>query len=194
MKLAFLLFISSAIFFLKNDNSASGDELHWSKTRKLIWSDFKGKPFDSSAFSAASSVKLKLRYEIIKKTISVQLFCFFDKKESWYRDTNSYVLNHEQIHFDIGELVIRMMRKQIDSLSKAKEKLNIKAIERMINSYSDKLKEMQHLYDEETNHSINFGAQIRWNNLIYDELEKLKEFEDPYKEYFIRKGKMSSSL
>ena len=82
-----------------------------------------------------------------------------------------------------------MMRKQIDSLSKEKEKLSAKAIETIFNSYSNKLKEMQDLYDEETNHSINLGAQIRWDEMIYDELEKLKEFEDPYREYILKKAK-----
>ena len=188
MKLAFLLFISSALF-LKNANTQVGDQLYWNKTRKLTWSDFKGTPSDSSIFSAVSSIKLKFNYKIIKKRISVQLFSLFEKSESWYRDTNNYALNHEQIHFDIGELVIRMMRKQIDSLSKEKEKLSAKAIETIFNSYSNKLKEMQELYDEETNHSINLGAQIRWDEMIYDELEKLKEFEDPYREYILKKAK-----
>jgi hypothetical protein len=176
------------IFLLKNGSSNS-DELYWSKTRQLAWYDFQGKIPDSSVLSAGVSVKLKLRYEINKKLISVQLICFLAKKESWFKDTSNYMLNHEQAHFNIGELTARMMRKQMDSLSKAKAKLSIKEIKTVFESYSNKLKEMQDLYDNETNHSLNFDAEIRWENMILEELEKLKEFEDLYNEFYIRKAK-----
>jgi len=185
----FLFFLVVYITFLIKNGSPNSEELYWSKTRRLNWSDFQGKIPDSTVLSAATSVRLKLKYEINKKLISVQLVCFLAKKESWYKDTSNYLLNHEQTHFDIGELVIRMMRKQIDSLSNTKAKFSIKEIETMYDSYFNKLKEMQDLYDNETNHSRNFDAEIRWENSVYEELEKLKEFENSYKDYFIRKVK-----
>jgi hypothetical protein len=184
------LFISfaSVIFLLKNGSSNS-DELCWSKTRQLAWSDFQGKIPDSTVLSAGISVKLKLSYEINKKLISVKLICFVAKKESWYKDTSNYALNHEQTHFNIGELTARMMRKQMDSLSKAKARLSIKEIKIVFESYSNKLKEMQDLYDNETNHSLNFDAEIRWENMIVEKLDKFKEFQDLYKEFSFRKAK-----
>jgi len=177
------------IFFLLKNGSSNNDELYWSKTRQLAWSDFHGKIPDSTGLSAGVSVKLKLRYEINKKLIFVNLICFLAKNECWYKDTTNYVLNHEQTHFNIGELTARMMRKQIDSLSKAKTRLTIQEIKTVFESYSNKLKEMQYLFDNETNHSLNFDAEIRWEAIILENLEKFKEFEDSYKEFPVKKYK-----
>ena len=187
MKFLFISFVY-LILVLKNGGSIS-DELYWSKTRQLTWSDFQGKIPDSTGLSAGVSVKLKLSYEINKKLISVRLICFLAKKESWYKDTTNYALNHEQTHFNIGELIARMMRKQMDSLSKAKTKISINEIKTMFESYSNKLKEMQDLYDNETNHSLNFDTEIRWESMILEKLDKLKEFENLYEEFSFRKAK-----
>ena len=142
------------------------------------------------------SVKVKfpivikgLSYEINKKLISVKLICFLAKKESWYKDTTNYALNHEQTHFNIGELTARMMRKQMDSLSKAKARLSVEEIKTIFESYSNRLKEMQDLYDNETNHSLNFDAEIKWESMVLERIEKLTKFENLYKEFSFKKTK-----
>ena len=81
------------------------------------------------------------------------------------------------------------MRKQMDSLSRANTRVSINEIKTVFESYSNKLKEMQDLYDTETNHSLNFDAEISWESMILEKLDKLKEFEDLYKEFSFMKSK-----
>jgi predicted secreted Zn-dependent protease len=45
---------------------------------------------------------------------------YFDKDQSWMMVKNAYVLQHEQIHFNISELYARKIRKSADSLSQKK--------------------------------------------------------------------------
>jgi hypothetical protein len=87
-----------------------------------------------------------------------------------------YLLNHEQIHFDMGEVFCRKMRKQY----KEKPFPNSTFAQEASKLYNKILKEYndeQKLYDKETNHSINKEKQAAWDIKVANQLKELEKFK-----------------
>jgi predicted secreted Zn-dependent protease len=103
----------------------------------------------------------------------------FYKNTSWViSDKKSdYILNHEQLHFDLAEVYSRKYRK---ALQAAKLELgNMQQAETIFNRvYSDFVKR-QERYDNETEHGINTVKQGEWNAIIEIELAKYDLYKKP---------------
>ena len=99
----------------------------------------------------------------------------FNRYKSWTLDTTKYILAHEQLHFDIGELYARKLRKAIKVLSKKYE-----MADKYVQSVIDKLLAERTLrddnYDHDTIHGLIKESQHEWAKKIYGELEQLKEY------------------
>lgn len=70
------------------------------------------------------------------------------------------ILNHEQRHFDITEIVVRDLNKALKNI-KEEQKADY-----LYELYKEKLKLMQTQYDYETEHYNNRKKQINWDNKI----------------------------
>jgi hypothetical protein len=107
--------------------------------------------------------------------ITVGVYTFFLKHDSWKKpDINSaYHLEHEQHHFDITRLHAQLLMEEI---KKAHFTLNNykKLLATIFDKVYDENTAMQHLYDSETNNSMNVEKQKVWNQKISEEIEKLK--------------------
>ena len=156
------------------------ERFSYSEKSKLDWSDFRGEPKSESSFDASLNTGITYQWSISKDYGKIELkyqvdsFCY--PSLSWVKKGQStkYLLQHEQLHFDISELHARIMRKKLKEYKPSKnvrKDLNkiYKRVERMrIN--------MQELYDLETNHSKNNENQKKWG-------EKIKNLMEYYKEY-----------
>lgn len=148
----------------------------WSKKRKLIWDDFKGIKKDTNFIGAKTySGILMLPYLKESNNYSYKIFaCFYKNKSSTDTNYSEYILNHEQLHFDIAELFARKIRKEIQiQESKSSYVDYLSLYNKKYKSY----KLYQKLYDVETSHSTNFKMQKKWKEKIGSELEKLKKYE-----------------
>jgi predicted secreted Zn-dependent protease len=110
------------------------------------------------------------------KTSEVVIKCFFNRNKSWTKEKKSdYLLEHEQLHFDITELFVRKLRKQLNDLGNNCKRLN----SHIEHYYKENYKEFvayQNAYDNETKHSLDTEKQKLWKEKIARELDRLKPF------------------
>ncbi|MBB6002976.1 hypothetical protein [Arcicella rosea] len=155
------------------DNPISGDTVFWSNKYKLSWKDFEGKKPLSTKYAA--QVFTNFEYNALANIkngvlmIDLQLKAYMLKSASWTSLTLSEEhLAHEQLHFDITKVIAERYKK------KASKMLTIDDYDSelqllFIEMYRE-LNRLQKEYDAESNHSINFVGQQKWQSLISDEL------------------------
>ena len=107
---------------------------------------------------------------------------YFDKQQSWMLVKNDYVLQHEQIHFNISELYARKIRKSADSLAR-KNITNLNIYRNMVSFWEQKKQKTNDQFDAENDDSfLKIGKEIffkknpkqkEWLDKINLELQKL---------------------
>ncbi len=147
----------------------SNQFIDWRPNQKLSWKDFMGKPVANSGNAALTSTHISFEYGYGSNGFSYSITCRFDKKQSWVKIKNDYVLAHEQAHFDIAEIHARKLKKALSDYD-----YNPKTVKADVNKiYETIMKEhhaMQQLYDKQTDHSRNKDQQEIWLLKIADML------------------------
>lgn len=152
------------------------DCLEWQEDKKLKWSDFKGNPKRLSRSEALTDSGMSIELKCDENTSEVIVKCFFDRSKSWTKDRQSaYLLAHEQLHFDITELFVRKLRKQLSKFGNNCERLN-NHVEKYYNENYKEFAAYQNAYDRESEHSINKEKQAYWERKIAKELQALKPY------------------
>lgn len=148
--------------------------IKWTPTTKLTWDDFNEKKGSKLAYSA---VAIKLQPIIsTTKRIKLEVFAYFDTSKSRTGIYDEKVLEHEQLHFLIGELFARKLRKKILYYGKAKFFKDRNEFNRIYKAnYTEYLK-YQRLYDKQTVNSVNQKAQKRWEVKVQNELKDYQQF------------------
>jgi hypothetical protein len=154
--------------------------ISWDAKRPLTWEDFKGRADNSSEFDAQTFGSIMYNFETIKpnKEYKLILGVTFNPKNSWVKakkDTDK-LLAHEQIHFDIFELYLRILVKRIEGEKMLNGTKFSDRIQKAYKKVFGELVKFQQKYDKETNHSKNEEKQKEWN-------EKVKKMLEEYKEY-----------
>ena len=147
----------------------------WSLERRLTWNDFQGSVPANAPNAALTSSTIGFNYGYSETGFTYSITCSFDKKLSWGRIKNAYILGHEQGHFDIAELYARKFNKAL-----ANYKVNHRTLKSDVNNlYMSLMQEhsrTQNQYDDETDFSRNPDEQLRW-------LKKIDKMLDDYKAY-----------
>lgn len=155
----------------------NGDKILWSSQRKLTWDDFKGKNDsidDLSIAATAFKISNERSYYNENGVPVLEVACYFYPELSWTTTNKAWALKHEQLHFDIGELYTRKMRKVFDSLNRK----GIKDFEKYETTFHSLYRECEIIndkYDSEV--YFNEQRQREWEEMIQQELEELKEYE-----------------
>ncbi|MFC2175837.1 DUF922 domain-containing protein [Bacteroidota bacterium] len=169
----FCLFAASTVTAQPNKCKSC---IEWDKDKRLKWSDFKGKPNTFSKNHALTDSGMSISMTCVNDEPTVQVESFFNPQKSWTKNkTNDHLLEHEQLHFDITELFVRKLRKQLSLIGKDCGKLN-QHIEEYYNKNYTELVSYQANYDRDTKHSMNSEAQKRWRIKVNEELERLKQY------------------
>lgn len=154
------------------------DTIVWKEGVKLRWDDFQSDYYAGQRVVATSSVKLKLEYNV---GYSVQWFivqCLFFKKESSVKlGKSDYILNHEQGHFDIGEIYARELRMKIQKIRGRINRENYQILDSVYNVVNEMFINEQSLYDKETKQSTDTLQQRIWDLKIKKDLNSFKGFE-----------------
>lgn len=151
------------------------DQVLWRESRKLVLQDFQG-AIKSGKRDGESSITILCTYVLKDYIEKFDVKCVFVKGESWLKDTSAYVLNHEQVHFDIGEIVARQLRKSLIENKYLINKFSAKKMDSLYHLFSTKFMDLQKIYDEETQYSFNVAAQFEWDLKVSKQLDSLKAF------------------
>lgn len=151
--------------------------LPWQNSYHLTWSNFKGTPGGRNIGHSANTAN-SIYYFVMPKrdSFEIEVKACFNEGMSWYvaRDTNVFLLLHEQRHWDITEVYARKFRKYAANWDK-KYLLN-DYLRNGMALFEDSLAKMQVTYDRETNHSLNAQKQELWNRKIDSLLKSYDAF------------------
>ena len=137
---------------------------------------------------AMSSIKIQFRtlQKGKNKVPEISIKNYFDRNESWILVKEDYVLQHEQIHFDISELFTRKLRKSIESLQQKKVS-NLEIYKKKLNYWNQMSQQTNNAFDKENNDSYTLKngtfflnknpKQKEWKNKIENELNEMTEFK-----------------
>jgi lipopolysaccharide export LptBFGC system permease protein LptF len=169
---SFLIFILFMCFSFTQDNNS----ILWGETTKLVWADFKGTPNNSSPYKAFTESGIHTEISAKNNEANISIKVSFDKNKSWVKETpTTELLMHEQIHFDITELWARKFRQKLKGKTFRFNTFQSELNTIQTSIYKDS-KEMQVLYDKETEHSINTANQQKWNKKMAEDLKNLSAF------------------
>lgn len=167
--------------FMENRKvSIESDTIYYDFNRNLKWSDFQGKA-DENYFAGAVTASgfafdSQMNFDGTNIYLSIGVYTFFTKNDSWKKPQikSAYHLLHEQHHFDITRIGSEKFISELLKAHFTKENYT-----RLLTSIFDKVykenSDIQHLYDKETNHSINVEKQLEWNDKIAAEIQKIKQ-------------------
>lgn len=151
-------------------------------TELLTWQDFAGNPDPSNPFHANTSSGISYSWSM-KQTgqdieFMYEVHTYFLPGESWVKPGKNslHLLAHEQLHFDITELHGRKLRKAMEEFDLLNTREIKPALKAIYNNIETSRTNMQKTFDAETRHSNDAAAQLKWQQFIKEELEKLSEF------------------
>ncbi len=167
--------------FMENrKESNGGDTIYYNFNRTLKWTDFKGKP-DENYFAGAVTASgfafdSQVDFDGTTILLNIGVYTFFTKNDSWKKPgiNSDYHLLHEQHHFDITRIGSEKFLNEIRNAHFTKENYT-KLLTSIFDKVYDENIDTQHLYDKETNHSINVDKQLEWNSKIAAEIQKIKQ-------------------
>ncbi len=140
----------------QNSYDARKDYHVWKEGYALTWDSYKGK-VDNELLSDFEAITY-VSFLPIGKTEDAKVVCVFDAKSSWTTSESQSQLNHQQIHFDLGELT---------------EKSQRGIIEKNYELYSEDFL----AYNEDTTHGLDKAQQQVWATKISNSLKQLSEYK-----------------
>lgn len=164
------------------------DRVCWQENRPLTWHDFQAKTSAAhpgeSLFAATAYAALELTVaagdaQERKHTLAVR--ATFDKTRAWVQDSTldkgRRMLAHEQLHFDICELVARKLRFRIAQVARAGGDVFDRPLGEEVKCLLDELNTLNDLYDQETAHSQRGDQERKWGAQIKRELAALDAYK-----------------
>jgi len=179
----FLLLLSPFILSLKKEETKNtilktedpkDNFIDWSKKR-LEWADYLCEPDPSSDAAATTTTYLGVEYKISKSVFSYRIACRFSKEKSWGLHKTSYILAHEQGHFDITEIFARELNKRLSKYNFNKRTFQ-DDLKKIYDRVMEDKEDFQREYDEDTDYSRNRARQLAWLEKIENILEETEEY------------------
>jgi hypothetical protein len=155
--------------------AADGDTVYYRSDRPLTWKDFLGAPAVLSRWAAQvfTSFGFEARSNVSNRVLElrVRTKVWIDKTISWGRadSKNDYVLDHEQLHFDITRLTAERFKRHLRTMTFSVEDYSSELQYQYIEFYRMH-SQLQMQYDDETSHGVNRLAQAQWVKKVRDEL------------------------
>lgn len=159
----FICFIS-----LMNFSFVKDEFILWQENKKLKIQDFKADNKDTvkvnrqQFLGAISAIRIEYSsFQRNKNSVpDFSIKTYFDPNESWMLLKNDYVLQHEQIHFDLTELYARKMRKSVESL-RQKNVTNISIYRKKIQQWNVMKEKASNQFDADNqDYYIKIGQKI----------------------------------
>lgn len=162
------------LLLLLHPAAVEEEKIVWTEDRKLSWADFKGVPDGPHNYVAStnSGVSFSFAYKEINgvSKIDYTIRSNFYPNLSWYRPSkvSNYILEHEQLHFDISELCARKLRKALNALPRDRD---FKGKSEVLYQQNElERRELQEQYDTDSDHSNNKEGEYRWRAYVAEQL------------------------
>lgn len=149
--------------------------IYYNTNKKLVWSDFKGNPAEPEPIAAVTSSGFGYDASMHaingKGAISVNIYCYFNKPNSWVRKgkNTTYILNHEQHHFDVTYIVAKMFIDKVKAAALTTENMNAQ-LAKIYKDCCAIMNKMQSDYDAATKNGQIKVKQEEWNKFIETQL------------------------
>ena len=150
----------------------------WSE-RPLTWNDYRGAPDYSTDASATTVCEIAYEEACDGDAFQFTVVSMFRRDRSWVRPSlfetparAARLLDHEQGHFDLSEVLARSLRQRLTSLKdpcrmKKEDRHNL--ITRQVRDDA----QMQARYDRETSFGRDRLSQARWSGMTSRSLTQL---------------------
>ncbi len=180
MKSFFLIFIAflfagsasaqftTNVYWTEQTNMDPNDVIYYNPSQNLNWTNFKGAPGAPGPVAAITSsgfgYKANMKNTGSKGEVNVMVYCYFSKSKSWVRPgkTTSYILNHEQHHFDVSYLAAGIFIEKVKKAGLTMANCNT-LLPRIYRECCDFMNKMQDDYDGQTKNGQLTDEQARWN-------------------------------
>lgn len=175
-----LLFISSLFLLvgLQYDGNPTKDVIYWSAD-VLTWDDFQGRPQRNLGYEAMTHSEIGLEMDVIDNQIKVNIPVKFSRLKSWTKsDTSAALLKHEQVHFDIAEVVGRKIRQDLSSYKARSVRAGYSHIQQVYKKHIQTTWGKYDAYDRESDHGIKMEKQKEWEQKIAKELKELDRYSE----------------
>lgn len=153
------------------------NHIAYTKSRKLLITDFEGEPDEASIGAAAtlSGIGMKMQASTLRNNtkVDVMLTVYFDRSRSWMKGhgKNVTTLQHEQLHFDITAIKACMLKQQIEQATFSPDNYK-QELKEMLDKVQAETGDMQNEYDRETEHGTIIDEQEKWSKRIGELLQK----------------------
>jgi Bacterial protein of unknown function (DUF922) len=150
----------------------------WTQDQPLRWEAFRGVPPANEVMSAQTQTKFSFSWSCDPEgRFEAKVKVFFDCEKSWVKggQGSDALLAHEQLHFDIAELIARRLRQTLQALESPCA-LGDEGIKKIAQKSREVLSKFQDQYDNETIHGEDKVAQARWAGKVHQEMEDLADY------------------
>ena len=161
-KLLIVIYLLPSLNIYYVSNKPNLQEIRYSRSVNLKWSDFT--PNKNIEASALSSTAISYDYTESNNSLTIAVHCIFYKKESFFlpNKKTSYLLNHEQRHFDISYIYSIIFIKKLKEYNYLTEDIVKEIYNKTISEWSS----FQDEYDLATDNSQDTNMQQLWDKKI----------------------------
>jgi hypothetical protein len=168
--------------------------LCWQAGRKLRWEDFRAPanvlPSNDPLFWTSAASCAPVLQVIGTKDVTGRNTFFvtaaLDQRRSWVRDStvarSAQVLTHEQVHFDICELIARQLRQRIAQVYQTGGDVFTLAFRQELQQVMTEQAAWNTRYDQETAHGLLQVPQQQWQTRLTGALAQLAEYASTAKD------------
>jgi len=163
--------VKTNIKWTEQTSLPASDVIYYRPENKLVWGDFLGKPVEAGITAAITmsgfGYSASMHSSGQNGQLDIKVYCFFNKKKSWVKPgkTTTYILTHEQRHFDVSYIAANIFIDKVQGASMNSTNYNT-LISRIYNECIEIMNDMQDDYDEQTNNGQDKLNQDKWNRFI----------------------------
>lgn len=160
--------VTTNVYWTEQTEMNKSNTIYYNPGKNLLWEDFRGVPGALSPVAAITAsgfgYKANMSSSNGKGEINVAVYCYFNKKGSWVRPgkTTSYILNHEQHHFDVSYLAAGIFINKLKNTVITSSNCNT-LLPRIYKECCDMMNKMQDDYDSQTMNGQLEDKQKKWN-------------------------------
>ena len=167
--------ITTNIYWTEQTEMNKSNTIYYTALKNLVWDDFKGVPGPPGPVAAITAsgfgYKANMSSSNGKGEINIAVYCYFNKKASWVKPgkTTSYILNHEQHHFDVSFLAAGFFINKLKNTVITTSNCNA-VLPKIYKECCDMMNKMQDDYDGQTMNGQLEDKQKRWNGFFAEKV------------------------